>query len=517
MKTTQSTTKWLLVLILTIYPLYSAAGQTIYVDAGATGANNGSSWANAYKYLQNALTLAVPNDAIWVAQGTYRPDEDTAHPGGTNDRTATFQLKNGVAIYGGFPSGGGVWESRDPNTHKAVLSGDIGVEVDNSDNNYHVVTGSDTNSTAILDGFTITAGNANASTPHDEGGGMYNWYGSPTVTNCTFSGNAALDGGGMYNVQNSIMVADCIFSENWADVSGGGICNYNTDATIKNCTFCRNSAMYGGAMYNTNRYHLTYPMLVNCIFAGNSASRTGGGIFSSESSPTLINCIFSANLAKEYDGGGMFNDLWSELTLVNCTFTRNSAARYGGAMKNDRWSDVALINCIVWGDIASVSGDEIYNYGFSDPTVTYCDIRGGYLGLGNINADPLFVDANGPDDSIGTEDDNLRLLPDSPCIDAGNNSAVPGGIVTDLDGRDRFVDGDCNTTVIVDMGAFEFTYAYIGDFDGNCAMDFFDFAIQAGYWMADELLVDIAPTPAGDGVVDIKDLAILCDNWLAGK
>ena len=83
--------------------------ETIYVDANATGANNGTSWGDAYKYLQDALTEAEPNQGIqiWAAQGTYRPDANTSNPGGTNDRTATFQLINGVAIYGGFPSGGG--------------------------------------------------------------------------------------------------------------------------------------------------------------------------------------------------------------------------------------------------------------------------------------------------------------------------------------------------------------------------------------------------------------------------
>ena len=86
----------------------------IYVDSNAAGANNGSSWENAYKYLQNALWAAGSGTDIWAAQGTYRPDEDINEPNGTDDRTATFQLKNGVAIYGGFPSGGGNWASRKP-------------------------------------------------------------------------------------------------------------------------------------------------------------------------------------------------------------------------------------------------------------------------------------------------------------------------------------------------------------------------------------------------------------------
>jgi hypothetical protein len=67
------------------------------------------------------------------------------------------------------------------------------------------------------------------------------------------------------------------------------------------------------------------------------------------------------------------------------------------------------------------------------------------------------------------------------------------------------------------MGAYEFSYAYAGDFDGDCDVDFFDFAILANSWMQNNPLLDIAPAPAGDGIVDIKDLAVLCDNWLAGK
>ena len=86
-----------------------------------------------------------------------------------------------------------------------------------------------------------------------------------------------------------------------------------------------------------------------------------------------------------------------------------------------------------------------------------------------------------------------------------------------FDGRERIVDGDCNSTEIVDMGAYEFTSAYYGDFDGDCDVDFEDFAVLAGHWMGDELLVDIAPTPSGDAIVDERDLNILCENWLIGK
>jgi len=169
-------------IFLVILALLSAMGrttfaQTIFVDVNASGANNGSSWIDAYIYLQDgmneAASVAKPVE-IWVAKGTYAPDKGVGKTVG--DRASTFQLISGVTIYGGFPPGGGLWESRDPNLYETILSGDLSgndanvsdpcdllTEPTRSENSYHVVTGSGTDSTAILDGFKITAGNANSS------------------------------------------------------------------------------------------------------------------------------------------------------------------------------------------------------------------------------------------------------------------------------------------------------------------------------------------------------------------
>ena len=138
----------------------TATGKVIFVDHDAAGTNDGSSWTDAYTEFQSALDMATSSDQIWVAQGTYRPDYDVDTGTNTGDQTTTFQLTNGVALYGGFPTGGRIWEDRAPNTYETILSGDINVPGNNSDNSYHVVTGSGTNSTAILDGFTVTAGYA---------------------------------------------------------------------------------------------------------------------------------------------------------------------------------------------------------------------------------------------------------------------------------------------------------------------------------------------------------------------
>jgi hypothetical protein len=174
--------------------------DTYYVDANATGANNGLSWTDAFNYLQDALAVAQEADHIWVAEGVYKPDANTAEPNGSGDRQATFQLKNGMAIYGGFAGGETKLSQRDWEAHETILSGDIGTPDVSTDNSYHVVTGSGTDPNAVLDGFTITAGNANGTGEDENGAGMHNNSGSPTVVNCTFSRNSAADvGGGMYN------------------------------------------------------------------------------------------------------------------------------------------------------------------------------------------------------------------------------------------------------------------------------------------------------------------------------
>ena len=225
----------------------------LFVDAGAPAGGDGSSWADAYNHLQDALAQATSGDEICVSEGAYKPDATSSIPSGNGDRTATFQLINGVSLKGGYAGFGEPDpNARDIDAYPTILSGDIGTAVVNTDNSYHVVTGSGTESSAILEGFTITGGNANGSSPHNCGGGMLSDSSSPTVTNCTFSGNNAVnDGGGMRNSKSSPTVTDCTFNNNTASY-GGGIYNYdNSSPTLTNCTFSGNEAAYsGGGMIN---------------------------------------------------------------------------------------------------------------------------------------------------------------------------------------------------------------------------------------------------------------------------
>jgi len=422
-----------------IYPPFvSAAVNIIYVDVNAMGGlRDGSSWSNAYNSLQDGLDFAAYGDEIWVAKGTYKP---IGWPnGGAAPREKHFSLKTGVGVYGGFEGIETQRDGRDWENNMTILSGDIGIEENNSDNCFHVfyhVTFLD--NSAVLDGFTITAGNADISIdPTGCGGGMYNLASSPTLANCSFYGNHA----GLY---------------------GGGVYNAGSTPILTNCSFLNNSAeLYGGGMYNL----ALPPTLSNCSFYDNFAVRYGGGMCNEKSSPKLVNCGFSGNFADE-NGGGMCNWFSSSPTLTNCSFSCNSAESYGGGIWNFESSSPTLTNCILWSDSADDSGNEIYNEINSFPIVRYCNIedsRGsdtgwnnilGIDGGGNIDADPLFVDESYPGSTVKTECD-LHLQAGSPCIDSGSNMALVD-VTTDFEGDYRILDGDNDGTDTVDMGADEF-------------------------------------------------------------
>ena len=453
MKITKNLNIWLAISMLLLSMVSTAVAQTIYVDDDATGANNGSSWADAYNYLQDALTIASSGDEIRVAQGTYKPDRGGGKTLG--DREATFQFINGVAIKGGFAGFGEV----DPNERnieafKTILSGDIGGNDINdidmfdpcdllnhpsrAENSYHVTNGSGTDAAALLDGLIITGGNANliystgTDGPYDDGGGMYNKCGSPTLINCTFVMNSAIYGGGMEN-------------------------------TADNPTW-------------------PFPQPNPC----------------SPGKPTLI----------------------------NCTFIRNSAY-CGGAMLNGR-SSPTLTNCILWGNLTPYGRPQIHS-GYGTESVTYSNVQGGWPGIGNINADPLFVDPNSNDYHLKSEGwryDTKRKVwtwddVTSPCIDAGN----PGSsLENELLSIPYDPDNQFGINLRINMGAYGGTpeasmaprgWSLLADLSNDGIVNFVDLALQVQDW-----LTTANEQPGNlnrDAAVNMIDFAILAKDWLKRK
>ncbi len=447
---------------------YSVFRPRVYVDANGTSLTpDGIRWTSAYTNLQDALAVAIAGTEIWVAAGVYYPDEGG---GQTNDDVrAKLALTDGVKLYGGFAGTETQRSQRQPRTNVTVLSGDIdgndgtdsqGVVTTTANisgsNAYHVIYSRGVGRTTVLDGFTITAGQAvGAGCPDACGGGMYNSISSPKINQISFSGNSAANGGGMYNFGSSPVMSQVSFSDNLATNIGGGMYNYSSSPVMSQVTFSGNFADgSAGGMYNTNR---SDPEMSQVTFSGNRAIIDAGGMFNiNTSDPEMSQVTFSGNFAGS-SGGGMVNS-GSNPKMSQVSFSGNRAVRFGGGMYN--WtSNPWISNSIFWGNGRQMNAwAQIVNANASNPLISDTLIQGSdgnnawlnILANGGHNlldADPRFREPIDPANAP-TRAGNLRLEPGcSPAIDAGDDRAASG--LQDLDGATRIQGAG------VDLGAYE--------------------------------------------------------------
>ncbi|TAK45826.1 MAG: hypothetical protein EPO28_03210, partial [Saprospiraceae bacterium] len=356
------------ILALLSQPVHSTV---LYVNANVQGGNqDGTSWANAYPLLQSSIIAAQYGDTIWVAQGTYLPTT------GTN-RNISFTLKNGVKMFGGFAGAETALVERDWETNATILSGDIGVPGDSTDNCYTVVYCQFADSTTVLDGFVITGGNADSQVALEpangrtkSGGGMYlvsflpaadnrlaivnckfiknyavvnggaiymnsSASGSvtPRIENSRFEHNAAFNGGGIYKASSSMaydmLISGCHFWQNWAKF-GSGIQyqnNYgNKDLVIRDCDFLKNFNVADGTVHQEVNNSSGTLKAIHCTFEENIAGGIGSSIycFLNVPSPELEvdSCIFRSNLSGEGTVSIFgFNDGFAE--IKNSKFINN--------------------------------------------------------------------------------------------------------------------------------------------------------------------------------------------------
>ncbi len=343
--------------------------------------------------------------------------------------------------------------------------------------------------------------------PTGAGGAVLSWLTGPTVIrDCAFVNNAAVTGGGMLVGGCSPAIEGCSFVDNTA-VNGGGIRTFDEcGSTITSCSFSANVATdWGGGIVATNQSYLT---LHSCVFFGNSSGIGGGGIYLYTVSPMITNSVFSGNTSAD---GGAFYDYQSSPYLVNCTLSRNTAVNSGGGLFSEDNCWPAAVNCVFWQNQAQQGTGEdaqIFNQNGSWTMLDYSCVQGwtgGLGGTGNTGAAPEFVDDDGADDVIGTSDDDLRLWPTSPVINAGDDTAIPEGVATDLDGNPR-IQG-CQ----VDMGAFELSRVWADiDIDGD--VDLPDFIhMQVCFGGSEAPQPDCAAIADLDchGFVDLSDVGIL--------
>ncbi|MFZ1043628.1 MAG: choice-of-anchor Q domain-containing protein [Anaerolineales bacterium] len=410
-----------------------------YVKSNASGKNDGSSWENAFTDLQSALgSSACPE--IWVAAGTYKPTSGT-------DRTASFVLKNGVAVYGGFAGTETDMSQSNINGNPTILSGDI----DSNDsenpasnpskivghNSYHVVNAGNVDNTAILDGFIITAGQADGSGVNGQGGGMYISSGSPTLSNLTFSGNTAFDGSGIYNSGGSPNLANITFNGNSnSDLMsmGGGIDSQSGNPLLVNVAFNKNLAAFGGGMF----IYQGNPALTDVTFQSNIANGSGENIQMINNIGQHLEGLFDSDIFYFNGSGGGIESLNGGPVLTNVIFKNNVADQFGGGMDID-WGRPALNNVAFVGNSAG-SGGGINNYD-GNPTLNHVTFnknqagQGGGMNEQDQGAGAIIINANFADNHSGGSGGGIYTVGQTSnyanITFSGNSAQEGGGMYSD--------------------------------------------------------------------------------------
>jgi len=408
-----------------------AAGDTLFVDANlTTGADDGSSWADAFQGalgLQDALAAAQSGDQVFVAEGTYKPAS-------SGDRQTSFSLVDGVEIYGGFLGVEASPAERPPfGDAPSVMSADLDDDDGSgtiNDNSYHLIRGNGVSASAVVDGFTMTGGNANGSGNNSRGGAVLTVGGaSPTFRNCRIVGNRCTFGGGAGYIAGNAAPSftDVVFEGN----DGGS---------------------FGGAFDLAGAGAVRFE---GCVFRGNTASRAGALEVFSTNGVVVANCLFVDNVSSGTQGGGA---IWmgsgGNTQVRNCAVVGNVATVAASGGLNSPSANPVISNSIFW-DNEGAGGAQGPNNQIAIPgaaNVTYSIVEGGFAGTGNIASAPAFLNPGAGD---------YRLGLGSPAIDAGDNAGAAGGAVVDLGGEARFVDDPSvadtgsGTAPLIDIGPYE--------------------------------------------------------------
>jgi len=448
----------------------------ILVDHESTTNGPGTAWANAYDNLEEALSEAASGDELWVADGTYYPTDRTKP---SNPASVVFRVREGVWVFGGFQglsrSGGGEDElgQRNAELYETILSGDIDQdEVYDNDNaeNILLAEGDVIDDDARWNGFTIRDAWGRGIII---GQGAWPVFARCVITGC--EGGAAID--------NAVLETTLVPPEG--------------PARFLACTFHDNYTIYhgGGAIVVSGDAEF-----INCLAYKNSCGNTGSFLFVAGETTTIVNCT-----AVDNQCGAL---------------TSNKGAALRCTAKT-----VDVRNCIFYGNTNGEGGGELAQIalpGASDLTVETSDIEGlsTFAGNNNFDADPLFV-------NVGNDDYRLQYL--SPCLNNGDAGEMPSDsydIDSDSDTSEALPDHQManrqvNPSDCIDVGATENQVAgsCLGDItggtndepDGDVGDPDLDLVLDA--WGTPGGVVDVHPTPCGNGTVNVDDLLLIINNW----
>lgn len=392
----------------------------LYVKAGGAGSRSGSSWNDALPKLSTALRYAQFEPQIkeiWVGEGVYKPALNALFSSRfSNPKEATFRIPNSLQLYGGFAGTETDTAQRRPQLHPTILSGDIGVVNDTTDNAYHVVTMIN-DTAARVNGFVIERGMATGD----------DWT--------RVDGYLLLQrsGGGVY-MHKAGVLENCVVRNNASEYAGGGVYIKDTGVVRRSLVHHNTTHWYGGGVYVENRSGVQ-----DCMIGENTSANNGGGIYAMDAD-TVRNCVVYKN-----EGGGIY--AYNKGVFINCTVTSNRsnwiAGFYGAGTGHQ------LINSIVWNnyspnqsrnyDSTAQSGKTVFNT-LVNNLIDYVSLDGTKVIL---SEEPFFVD---------TLVHDYRLSKCSPALNRGNNTYV-AGLSTDLLGNPRVYQST------VDLGAIELQQA----------------------------------------------------------
>lgn len=488
----------LLTAILSVFFVsYGISQNTIYVNANASGGlNDGTSWPNAYVNLQNAINNSTVGDEIWVAEGFYFPSADINDNTNPADiRSKTFKLKAGVSVFGGF-KGTETTKLPSPQNTYSILSGDLGVYGDNSDNAYHVMYNSGVNSGAtVLKGFVIESGNCVGNSSDSRGAGLYNRSSNIIYSECVFRLNRADYGGGALSRNSNSKFILCQFYNNYAETGGGGLMCHDGLTVVLNSTFENNQCgNNGGGIFgldaqldlsastftlnksdrNGGAVHLASSSLNwpwpatkihNVVFENNLALNNGAALYAQARPAYISNIVCSNNtgspaitlaghisvsniLIHSNPNGGLVaasNSFGTEVNIYNSTLKQDATNGASAFISSSPFGtcNTKIYNTIIDGTI-DLDSQTVVSYSYclipnSKPNGTWLNTLG-VDSVGNVDGKPVY---------FSEVNKNYRLWKCSPGVDEGDSTLLAG------DWPDIDYDLDTLETIPGDVSRFE--------------------------------------------------------------